>query len=258
MVGRRTRRRPVSPSGNPLVSETLLRQGHDDEGVDGGVLTACREAMRVAEADGAGVSLVSANGQHLTLCSTDGVSRAVEDLQLTLGEGPCVDAVRFGIPVLRDDLSSAVNQMRWPGFAPEAVAAGVRALYAFPLRLAGVTLGTMDLYRSYPGPLSARARRETLAAPSDVTYTVLTDRGVAALVTDPFSAEDDPSGSDPASGAYHHFQVHQATGMVTIQAGVDLDRALLLLRARAFSSRRPLLDVARDVLEGRVRITQED
>lgn len=85
---------------------------------------------------------------------------------------------------------------------------------------------------------------------------VLEDPSVSAVVFD----LDRPGAVDPpADGtSYHQFQVHQTTGMVTVQAGVDLDQALLMLRARAFSSRRPLLDVARDIVERRLRLTQED
>ena len=42
--------------------------------------------------------------------------------------------------------------------------------------------------------------------------------------------------------------MHQAAGMVSVQAGVSLAEALVLLRARAFAVERPVLDVARDVL----------
>jgi AmiR/NasT family two-component response regulator len=48
-------------------------------------------------------------------------------------------------------------------------------------------------------------------------------------------------------------EVHQATGMVSVQAGLDLADALAVLRAHAFTSGRPLNDVAGDVVARRLR-----
>ena len=48
--------------------------------------------------------------------------------------------------------------------------------------------------------------------------------------------------------------MHQATGYVSVRASVGIDEALLLLRARAYASGRPLLEVARDVLAGRLQL----
>lgn len=91
-----------------------------------GVLRACRVAVALTGADGAGISLVSTVGHRLTLCSTDPVAQVVEDLQATFGEGPCVDAVGRGVPVLSADLAAARERVRWPGFAPEAVSRPAR------------------------------------------------------------------------------------------------------------------------------------
>ena len=41
-----------------------------------------------------------------------------------------------------------------------------------------------------------------------------------------------------------------ATGVVSVHSGVGLDEALMLLRARAYADRRPIAEVAQDVLSG--------
>ena len=53
-------------------------------------------------------------------------------------------------------------------------------------------------------------------------------------------------------------QIHQATGMVSVQLELPIDEAFVMLRARAFSLGRPLGDVARDVVERRLRLTAEE
>ena len=55
-----------------------------------------------------------------------------------------------------------------------------------------------------------------------------------------------------ADAADGHREIHQATGMVSVQAAVGLTEALLLLRARAYSTERPLLDIASDVVHRRL------
>ena len=56
----------------------------------------------------------------------------------------------------------------------------------------------------------------------------------------------------------YQLQVHQATGMVQVQLAESTQEALLILRARAFGSGRPVVDVASDVVDGRLRFTQDE
>ena len=59
-------------------------------------------------------------GRHSRVAATDVVSGRIEDLQVLLGQGPCVDAVSTGAPVLVDDITRQEVADRWPVFAPEA------------------------------------------------------------------------------------------------------------------------------------------
>jgi AmiR/NasT family two-component response regulator len=49
-------------------------------------------------------------------------------------------------------------------------------------------------------------------------------------------------------------EVYQAQGMVMVDLGVSLADALVRLRAYAFVEGRPVAEVARDVVAGRVRL----
>src|SRR5580698_9470396 len=74
---------------------------------------------------GAGVMLMSGDIPRGSLCATNDVSHLIEDLQYTLGEGPCVDAHTHGRVVNEPDLADPVDS-RWPAFTPPALRAGVR------------------------------------------------------------------------------------------------------------------------------------
>jgi GAF domain-containing protein len=213
-------------------------------------LRICELCVAALSVTGAGIAVVTATGHRGVVCATDAGSATIEDLQLTLGEGPCVDAATAGTPVLLPDLDDAedVAVDRWPAFMEAAAAAGVRALFAFPLRVGAISVGVLDLYRDSPGELTADELSSALLAADAAA--------LALLYLDVEGGE--AFADDPTSRASFQVQVHQATGMVMAQAGVSIEQAFLLLRARAFADARSLADVANDVVARRVRFSLED
>lgn len=216
---------------------------------DGGTvwLTLCASAARSVPVSGAGVALMTPAGHGGSLAATDGPAAAMEDLQQTLGEGPCLNAFHDRRPILEHDLAHAAA--RWPGFAPAATEAGVAAIFAFPLQVGAIRLGVLDLYRDTPGPLDSLQLAEALDYAAAAT-TILLDRQYQTM----------PDGlhRELADAADTHREIHQATGMITVQASVGMDEALLLLRARAYAEERPLRELAQDVVARQVTFHPED
>jgi len=215
-----------------------------------------RQPERIAElcvdmlgVTGAGISLVSDTGTRGVICATDDVAMRIEELQVTLGEGPCMDTVTTGGPVLVPDLDDRLDLAgdRWPAFLSAVARAGVRAVFAFPLRIGVIQLGALDLYRDAPGALGVDQLGAALLA-ADAA-------GVALLSLQ--KEEETGLALDVTSGSLQP-QVHQATGMVMVQAGVTIEQAFLLLRARAFASGRSLSEVSADVVGRRLRFDSED
>jgi diguanylate cyclase (GGDEF)-like protein len=113
----------------------------------------------------AGVTLIdSSRDPHYVAASDDSALR-YEQLQSELGEGPCLLAFESGKPVEVDDLRDPAAEERFPRFAPEAVRAGLGAVFTFPLNHGEERLGALDLYRETPGALDpeASAAAQTLA-----------------------------------------------------------------------------------------------
>jgi len=52
----------------------------------------------------------------------------------------------------------------------------------------------------------------------------------------------------------HWAEVHQATGMLSVELGISIDEAFVRSRAHAFGDRRALRDVARDVVTRRLTL----
>src|SRR6266567_1195883 len=127
----------------------------------------CAVCPHIVGVTGAGVMLMSGDIPRGSLCTTNAVSHLIEELQYTLGEGPCVDAYRQDQVVTEPDLADPVTR-RWPAFTPPTVAAGVRAIFGFPLRVGTVRLGALNLYRDRSGPLIASQHADALVV-ADVT-----------------------------------------------------------------------------------------
>lgn len=197
---------------------------------------------------GAGVALMTPAGHGGTLAATDGPAKVMESLQQALGDGPCLDAFRERRPVLQPDLA-ATGLSRWPGFAPVALSAGIAAVFAFPLQVGAIRLGVLDLYRATPGVLDDLQLAEALDHAAAAT-TILLD-----LQYETSPTELHPQLAEVADG---HREIHQATGMISVQAAVTLAEALLLLRARAYADECPLLGLAKEVLARRVTFQPED
>src|SRR5439155_15786464 len=92
---------------------------------------------------GATLAVMTALPARGTRFASDATSARVEDLQFALGEGPCIDAFSSGRPVLVADLAAREYALRWPVFAPGAVAAGARAVFAIPLRIGAIRIGVL-------------------------------------------------------------------------------------------------------------------
>jgi hypothetical protein len=203
-----------------------------------------RGCCRSTGLSGAGVTMLTVKGSREPFHATDATARVIEQLQLMLGEGPCVEATSRGAPVMVADIADDRDETsrRWPMFRVEALRAGIRAIFAFPMRVGAIDLGSVDMYRADPGGLSDRQVGKALLSVDRVAISIL----------------DQPGEYGPMEpGTVSDVLVHQAAGMVMVQANVSIEEALLRLRATAFAEGRALGELARDVVNGRRRLSEE-
>ncbi|MCP2254791.1 GAF domain-containing protein [Prauserella aidingensis] len=219
----------------------------DGEG-DGRISPAalCRAARTRLQVDGVSMTAMTGHGMHTPVAASGELAAELEELQVTLGEGPGLAAFTFGSPMLVPDL--ATSTARWPGFATAARERGVAAVFAFPLHTGTIQLGVLELHRAETGPLTTEDLANVL---------VFADLGLQLLL-DSSSGVDRRLGYRPADEpARGRDAVHQATGMIAVQLGVGVAEALARLRAHAFTSETPLNEVAADVVARRLRFRPE-
>jgi hypothetical protein len=219
---------PDSTAGAGELAERLCRFAVDEMALSG-----CAVVL-ISEAESA--SVLAGAGRH---------ARTVTGLQMELGEGPCLQAHASGNPVLLPDLA-AEPANRWPAFAAAALAAGVHAEFSLPLIAGPGGIGTFDLCRDRPGMLSDEHLADALVAADIARDAVLYQPaaggpGLAELLA--------------AAGA-DRIVIHQATGMIAARLDDTVANALARLRGAAFASGRPVYDIARDVVERRVRFDE--
>jgi hypothetical protein len=210
----------------------------------------CRIASATVGADGSALSLSTGLDSQSLVFATDEAARQVVELQFALGEGPGVEAWTYGGACLAADLGSAATTARWPWFAPAAVQAGARAVFAFPLQAGAIRLGTLDLYRAQAGPLTAEQMADALtfaaAALGVMLHTAHPQAGPAQEVQ-PFGGMDE-----------NRAEVYQATGMIAVQLGASPAEAFVRLRAHAFRQGVGVAEIARLVVARTLRFDPDD
>ena len=212
-----------------------------------GTARLCEVCAYVSVMSGAGIMLMVGDVQFGSVCSSNGVSALIEELQFTLEEGPCVDAYHQDRPVLEPDLADP-STPRWFAFTPLAVKAGARAIFGFPLQVGAVRLGALNLYRDRPGPLSDEQHADSLVLAGVVAWSVLAIQA---------QAPPGALGAELEKGVSFHFVVYQASGMVAAQLGVSEVDALALLRSHAFGHDRSLTEVAEAVVRRQLRFDDD-
>jgi hypothetical protein len=205
------------------------------------LIAACVNVLNVT---GAGIMLMVDDEHRGSFGGSDGPSRAVEELQFTLGEGPCIDSYRTGQPVLEPHLADP-SVKRWPQFSGRAVNAGIQAIFAFPLHVGAIRIGAVDLYSIYPGDLDPEQFKDGLIMADVIAHAVLEIQAGAA----PGSLA-----SELDQGIAVRMIVHQAAGMVSAQLDVPIIEGMKRLRTYAATVERPMDAVARQVVARDLRI----
>jgi hypothetical protein len=144
-------------------------------------------------------------------------------LQFDLGEGPSYAAHRTG---LAGAGPGSRARRHLAGVLRAAAGVGLRAVFAFPLRSGSVGLGALTLYQHVAGDLTADQYADALVF----------SRFALNLLTS-LQAGRPPDELDQVftESLSNSVEVHQASGVVSVQLGIPVGAALAVLRAHAFA-----------------------
>ncbi len=206
----------------------------------------CAACVDVLAVSGAGITIMG-GGYAGPICVSSSRFAQLEDLQFTLGEGPCQDAFRSGVPVHVPQLGDAASA-RWPAFVDLATLANIGAAFAYPMSDHGARVGVLTLYQRTGGDLTDAQHSDSMAMAMVLAETVLSLQN------------DAPEGSLAESleeAIAYRAEIHQASGMVAVQLQIPVAEALIRLRAHAFATSRSVGVVAGDVVARRLRLTDD-
>ncbi|WIB61910.1 GAF and ANTAR domain-containing protein [Curtobacterium sp. MCLR17_007] len=222
----------------------LYRAGEQDD--------LCAPFLAAFPVDSVAISTLGDPLGSETVGASDDSAARWDEIQLDLGEGPCWEALDRGAPVLVPDLQDT-ETVRWPLALHALRATQLGAVFAFPMHVGPIPVGAVDLF----GRASVSLRPSVVE--DAVTMTGLVARHVLhrALVRTE-RAEEGTWNTGSSSGRYSRREVHQASGMIAAQTGAGAADSLLLLRAFAHTAGRPVLELAADVIAGRVDFTDHD
>jgi GAF domain/ANTAR domain len=209
----------------------------------------CEACVVLLDIDAAAISLVFDGASSGTLGSSGEPARMYDELQFTLGEGPCLESVALKSPILVADLADP-DDTRWPIYGPALLSHQIRGVFAMPVLVAGEHIGALDLFRAKPGHLEGDRLTGAIAAAelAGVPLLDLLDDDLQAAVNDP------RSNAWAELHALSRAEVSQATGMLVAQLDVEPAEALVRLRAHAYATGRSSTDVARDILDRRLKL----
>ena len=199
--------------------------------------TSCVELFDV---DAAGLMLADERGTLRVVGSSNEQTRMLELFEIQSHEGPCSDCYRGGLAVIEEDLD---RSERWPRFREQALGAGFRAALAVPMRLRDEVVGALNLFRTQPGGLDDDDMAACRALAGVATIALIQERALreAKLVAEQLRRALDG-----------RVVIEQAKGVLVGLANVDMDSAFKFLRGYANAENRPLVEVARDLVDGRL------
>ena len=213
----------------------------------------CQACVELLDVDGASISFIDGSTTQGTFGSSGQLSRTLDELQFTYGEGPCLEAVSQRKPILAPDLNDP-GERRWPALAQAMLGHGIHAIFALPVTIASTPIGALDLFRHRSGPFDGEAMIAGVWA-----------AGLAALpLLDLMTADTDWQKAADGRGNWEQLaslervEVYQATGMIVAALGVSPADALVRLRAHAISRSLTASQVAYQILDRRLVLDDDD
>ena len=232
----------VSTTREARIAETFVELSDalvDDFDVIELLHVLAARCVELLDLDAAGLVMADVNGSLRTVAASDERTRALEQAEIQSGQGPCVDCFRSGEPLVNVDLRSARG--RWPGFAPQAVAAGLGTSSVLPLRLRTNVVGALNLLRT--GALDEADLRLAQAMAGAATISILAYRTIR---------RGELLGAQLQNALDSRVVIEQAKGVLAERSRIGVDEAFRRLREYARSHNRSLSDLAAEVVSGAI------
>jgi GAF domain-containing protein len=201
----------------------------------------CRDCTEVTGAAAAGIMLADGGGPLEMMAASSHRAADIDLYEIQSGQGPCIEAARTGNMVIVGSAAEIIA--RWPAFGPRAVAAGVLAAAACPLRWHEDVIGAINVFLPGARVLSGDEQR-VVQAFADVAAIAIIHAGL-------------PPAGDLARITRRALAartvIEQAKGVIAAQTGFDMAASFDHLRALADEHGQLLEAFAQDLVNATAR-----
>jgi GAF domain-containing protein len=215
-----------------------------------GLLTrvATYAVQAIPGADGAGLTLLEQDRPDIVVATAPFVSE-IDDIQYTIGQGPCIRAAAEARPVLSGSLG---GDPRWPRFGGRIARLGVHSVVSLPLIAPEGVVGAMNVYAHAKNVFDERSAELGMifAAPAAIAvqnaHALARTRRLAAQLQTALEARVLPAVE--AGGV-----VARAVGLMMSRRGGTVAEAMDRLRELSQAEHRKLAVVAQQIIDEAVR-----
>ncbi len=167
------RARPVSPAQLPAAIAGLTDLLDSEGSLTPTVVGAAVLEHLVGTVPGtraASLTHLRSKRPATTVAASDRVAAEIDELQYAARQGPCLDAIASGRPVVVRDLA---EDPRWPNLNRRAVGtASVRATASMPIVAPGF-VGSLNLYAESPGAFCGDQQPAVMSAAAVARLTII-------------------------------------------------------------------------------------
>jgi GAF domain-containing protein len=202
------------------------------------------ECAGILAMESGGLMLADGNGHLQLMTSTSEAADLVEIMQLAAAAGPCIDCFRTGAAVSVGEISESEQ---WPEFRTAAMGQGFRSVLATPMKLRGKILGTMNLFGTAGGEVSARDAAVAQALADVATIGLIQER----VIQDGHLVE----------GQLHRaldsrIMIEQAKGVIANELSLSMDAAFNLIRKYSRDRNLTIRSVSEQVSNREISVQQ--
>ncbi|MFM6851035.1 MAG: ANTAR domain-containing protein [Terrabacter sp.] len=226
---------PVDPTITDVFRQmsALVYAGADSGSIHQALVDA---AARLVEGCTRASLLVRTRDRYVTAASTDDIARRIDQIELEVGEGPCVDAIVAEAYQHDADLTDGTTP--WPRFAERIVAeTPVRSANGYRLLLDGDKVGALNIFSDVPGGLTHRSADTgaVIASFASVALMAIRAREEAATLR---------------QGLSSNREIGKAVGLLMAAHHINGQEAFELLRNTSQELNMKLAQVASQVIDG--------
>jgi hypothetical protein len=179
--------------------------------------------------------MIRRDGTCRTAAVSDAVARQIDQLELALGTGPCLDAIESRSTQIESDLTAG---NRWPALTARVVAeTPVRGAMSVRLPVDRANVGALNLFSDAPNAFDS----------TSIGHAVVLGAFATVATTATAHSEDVVT---LRRGLTSNRAIGKAVGMLMALHDVSDDDAFSILRQRSQDANVKLVDIAADFVRG--------